>query len=476
MKNQNRVNFVILIVLPVVLTILLNVQPVNRSFQQALTSSRIEESSGNRQAAITYLIKALEYSPNRIELQEHLAHLHLLCGQFDEALAVYLKIEPFNQLSPQAFYDLGMIYFQMGNDRLALHYWERLRASGQYPIGVIERMISAYQKVGDIPKALDLARLWLSIEPQSAEVYYHLGILMALSEPAKALDLLIEASVLDAGYTSRVEILRKAINTALLDKDVAYQWLMIGRAMGILERWDLARILFEKSIQASPNYAEAWAFLGEARQNLRLGGWEELKKAAELNPESPLVKALLALYWRRQGRPQVALVYLHSVAELEPDRSVWLVEIGNTLAEMGDLNTALVYFQRAVQREPGIAQYWQALANYCLVHNIEIRGIGLPAARQAVLLSPDDAAALDMMGQVMIALEDFDGAERFLHRALQAAPDMQRVYLHLAQLYIRTQNYTLARENLNKVLQSNPSTLEWQVARRLQERYFPGIR
>jgi tetratricopeptide (TPR) repeat protein len=186
-----------------------------------------------------------------------------------------------------------------------------------------------------------------------------------------------------------------------------------------------------------------------------------------------VVQTLTGLYWRRLGRPEVALTYIHRAAAGEPQQAMWLLELGNTLTEMGDLIGALSYYQRAVEMEPENPLYWKALARFCLENGADIRGTGLPAARWALLLSPDDAEALDLMGWTFLRLGDSLSAERFLQQALQQDSHYSAAHLHLSQLYLQLGKEELAFPHLQRIRSiEGPDEQAGEIARRLLERYF----
>jgi tetratricopeptide (TPR) repeat protein len=263
------------------------------------------------------------------------------------------------------------------------------------------------------------------------------------------------------------------LSLADLKDDPSYRQLLVGRSLGSLGYWDLAAQSFDRSVKLNPNYAEAWAFLGEADQHLDKDGYPNLQKAQQLGPTSITVQALLALYWRRQGQPEKALPTLQAVAAAEPRQAVWQIELGTTLADMGEINLALAYFQHAVEMEPGSAPYWEILAQFTITNSLNLRTLGLPAARQAVLLAPRDPAALATMGACMYALGDMQEAERFFLRALLANPDYALAHLQLGQVYLQENQYQLAYQHLRKALDLSKNQPEIQgMAQRLLHQYF----
>ena len=237
----------------------------------------------------------------------------------------------------------------------------------------------------------------------------------------------------------RVKILTQALQKSGADAPAEYRLVEIGRALGGLGEWDLALAAFEHAQKVNPNYGDAWAFSSEAKLQLHQDGTSDLQRALELAPDSPVIQALMALNFRRTGDAQQALQRFRAAAELEPQRAIWLVEIGNTYADLHDIQQGLEYYQKAVSVEPDNPAIWRLMAQYCLIHQIQLRAVGLPAARQAAVLAPNDPASLDLLGQVLIGLEDLTSAERFLQQALDKDLDFPAAHLHLGQLYLNAE-------------------------------------
>jgi tetratricopeptide (TPR) repeat protein len=249
---------------------------------------------------------------------------------------------------------------------------------------------------------------------------------------------------------------------------------MIGRALGSIGEWDAAERAFQQAVQISPGYAEAWGFLGEARYHLNGGGKADLDQADRLAPDSPVIRALMALYWRREGQPAKAMPYLEAIALAEPKEPTWQVEIGNTWVETGDLIKARAAYQKAVDLAPDISLYWQYLARFSIEYNVDIHTLGLGAARQAVVLAPEDTAALDTMGWALVNLGDYATAERFLQHALEKDATYAPACLHMGQLYLQRQENGQAYLYLKRAAALAGDTPTGRFARRLLSKYFGG--
>ncbi len=109
------------------------------------------------------------------------------------------------------------------------------------------------------------------------------------------------ASSLDPETDPAVQTLRTALNLSATQPDPSQQLVTIGRTLGLVQEWDLSIAAFEKAIELNAENAEAWAWLGEAKQQIGQDGRVELDQAVTLDPTSVTVRALRGLYWNRQG-------------------------------------------------------------------------------------------------------------------------------------------------------------------------------
>jgi tetratricopeptide (TPR) repeat protein len=245
-----------------------------------------------------------------------------------------------------------------------------------------------------------------------------------------------------------------------------------------MNEWALAAEAFRRAAQTRPDYAEAWAYLGEARQQIPEAqndaeGLAELERALQLDPKSLSAHLFLSLYWQRQGELGQALDYLVKAAALYPDRPALQTEMGRVLALKGDLEAAGQAFQKASKLAPQDPLYYRVLAAFSLEHNYQLSETGLPAARRALLLSPNDPASLDTLGQVLLKLGDIAGAKRFFERALLQQADYAPALLHLALIYLDEGNREAAYEMLQKALALAPGSITADQAQRLLDNYFP---
>jgi cytochrome c-type biogenesis protein CcmH/NrfG len=219
-------------------------------------------------------------------------------------------------LSPDGYLGYGDTAFALGDPGLAVDLWNELLNKGGDSSILLPRIARGYQELAHYSDEINTWQKYLLYQPGDAAAHYRLGLLLATSSPADALPELMLADRLDPSLDAPVESLRSALNTAFLSDDRAYQLLVSGRALGALGNWQLAAVAFQNAISVRADYAEAWAWLGEAKQQQSQDGSVEIKRAVEFNPDSAMVESLYGLYLQRQKQPKQALAAIQKAAAL----------------------------------------------------------------------------------------------------------------------------------------------------------------
>lgn len=326
---------------------------------------------------------------------------------------------------------------------------------------------------GDLAEAQQLLETAVQQNPENAANHYQLGLVLAVLTPDNAQRHLTQAAALDASYTSRSNTLQNALLRASLEEDVAYQMILIGQALGALEEWALAKAAFEISVILNEEYAEAWAYLGEAQQHTGEDGLEALHTAIKLDPESLAINLFLGIYWRRNQRPDLALPYFEYADQLAPNTPTIQVEIGQTLVNAGEVQDAIRYYQEAVALSSDKKDAWQTFAAYAIDNELYTREIGLPATREALLLDPSDPYSLTLMGRAYALLGEDKLAIRFYEKAIVAAPEYIAAYYYLGLIQLASGDQEAAQSNFILAAEKDPGGNIGKMAEEVLATYFP---
>lgn len=469
-----RLSILVRILTPLFVLTILEVASDPRILSHALHRAHVAIRSGDNQGAFIALSQAAPYMPWRSELWEQAGIQAVKAGMIETAKSNLQSVEKKGELSAEGLQAMGDIFELEGDFQSAVRYWEQAQKAGLKNFDLSKKLAAKYRQLGEIEAAIQQLNLALDSNPGDADANYDFGLMLAALDPESAPAYLILAEELDPDYADHSQTIIRAIRSARRTDDPAYLFTSAGQALASIEEWDLAAIALSNAVEINPDFADAWAYLGEAHQHTDQSGFSDLNKALEIEPDNIAGNTLMALYWQRQERYELALIHLHTAANQDAQNPVIQAEIGNTLAMLGNISAAESHYLRAVDLAPRDPQYWRTLANFYITHDLDLRERGLSSARKAVILAPDDPAALDVLAHVYIQLDHPLIARRFLDRAIEADPDFAPAQLHLGMLYLMDGKTYQAYEHLNKArsLSVENSQIAHQ-ARRLIESIFP---
>lgn len=431
----------------------------------------------NKASTVTDYAQAAEHYRNaakrlpwRGELYELAGHNLYYAQDYVQADAAYQAAYRRNSLSPEGWVAWGDVLYLNGDVERATEVWERARQQKDPSKQLYSRLAEIYQSQGNFSKAAEALQSYVSAYPGDASAHYRLGLLLTLSDVGRAASELTNAAQLDPQFGPAVEALRAALDMASQAGSVSARFVMIGRGLGLVNEWELARTSFESAVEADEKNAEAWAWLGEANQQAGLAGagLAELDQALDLDPRSPTIRGLRGLYFQRVGNFRQALTEFQAAASLDPENPAWLVSVGEAHSKNGDLIRALQAYQSATTLAPDDAEYWRLLAIFCAQNNVNVRDVGLPAAQKAVLLTPEDSASLDVLGWSLTLESRYEEARRMLDRALELDPQNASAHLHMGLLGLQMNDRALAYDHLIQA-----RDLGNQEAGLVLKQYFP---
>ncbi len=459
------------IIVPVTITALIAAifLPIIFSGYLALSRADVEFAAQNHTNAAESYKQAAQFLPWRADLWERAGIAAAMNGSANEAID-YFKQAP--ALSAEGWMWLGYSHYALGDFPSAILAFEnsiQLEPSAT----VYNLMASIYSQQKNWAAEREALEKKLQQDAEDAYAQYRLGLLLTVLEPEQALPHLMLASSLNPEFDPAVQTLRAALNLSAAQPDASSQMVSIGRALGLVQEWDLSIAAFENAIAINAENAEAWAWLGEAKQQTDLDGRVELDQAATLDHTSVVVRALRGLYWNRQKKYSQMLAEYLLAAEYEPSNPVWQAEIGNAYTMLGDLADALAAYQHAIELAPNDSTYWRLLAIFCAENGVQVEDIGLPAAQKAVELAPDDPFALDTLGWSYLSSGRYANAEQTLRDVIQRYPKHYSANIHLALTYLAQGNRADAFNELTHVRNSDAGGASGLFAEQLLAQYFP---
>ncbi|MGE5250327.1 MAG: tetratricopeptide repeat protein [Bacteroidota bacterium] len=419
--------------------------------------------------AMAHFEKAAQRLPWRRDLWEQAGREALAAQAPGDAVRF---LERGGNLTLEGWLALGDAYRQTGQPEQARAAYESALSRGA-SAEAYAGLAAVDRAQGDAASERAALENQLLLSPEDAAAHYRLGLLLSLTDPEAALMHLRRASQLDAEYEPVYQTLRAALALAQTAAPPSDRLVAAGRGLGLVGEWDLAAHAFEEAVQADQGRAEAWAWLGEAKQHLGQDASTDMQQAIALDDRSAIVRGLRGLYWKRLGDAHSALTEYQAAAAIEPDNPAWAASLGETYARLGDLVSALAAYERAARLAPGQSLYWRLLATFCVENTVQVQDVGLPAARKAVELAPDDPLALDVLGWSQVAAGQYDAAEQTLLAVVSRQPDFASARFHLALAYLQRGDRNAAYEQLRLALELDPNGPIGGQAAAVIKQYFP---
>lgn len=425
--------------------------------------------AGSHLEAAEHYQAAARRLPWRPDLYELAGHYFYHAGEYTRAQEAYRRAFERHALSGEGWAAWGDVLYLEGDVSAAAEIWEKGLEQPGFSPKLYSRLAEIRQQQGEYTQATDFLHKYVEAYPADAPAHYRLGLLLTLSDPSQAVTELLYASQLDPKFDSAAQTLRTAVNLSALAESPSSAKVVIGRGLGLVEEWSLARAAFSDAVTLNEKNAEAWAWLGEAEQHAAGDeAFAHLEQALTLDPNSAVVRGLRGLYFQRIGDTRRALIEFQAAAKLEPQNPAWYASIGEQFETLGDLITALEAYRYATTVAPQDAHSWLLLAKFCARNDAYVRDVGIPAARKALELKPNDSAALDALGWLMLLDERYYEAKWYLQQAVHVDPQSASAHFHLALLYLQTNDSQAMYEHLSRA-----RDLGSAEAQALLAQYFP---
>jgi tetratricopeptide (TPR) repeat protein len=385
-------------------------------------------------------ITALDSLEAAIDLEPALWSEHLLAASIalrsEDAERALLHLELENPLPPGSGISCLEAQAEIMQNEIhrAEQAWQKANGSCPDKAGYYQALLRHYWNRHDLTTARSVLEEWIEFGGDDPRAYLQLGILLAVLQPEDAMDPLRRAQQLSEEPIPLASALIRAIEDTRGADLPAYTLASVGQALTRYNEWTPAVWAFEEALVHDPEYAQAHAYLGLALDKSGKDGFEHLQTAVSEQPQNPLVYIFFAYHWRMKEQPTIAKIYLEIAARLEPTNPAISAELAQVYADLGDLEAAKDTLRFSITLAPEDAQFWFLMARFSIERGIEIQTLGLPAARNAMLLDRENPDGLVLLGYAHLTLRNFDLAERLLWRAVQMNPGLAQTQYYFGLL------------------------------------------
>lgn len=265
-------------------------------------------------------------APDDADAYRYLAHVHVLAGEQEEALAVGSKATELAPADPRTWSDLGRLYAVIGDAERALPCFEQaLRIDPRHADSWHNLGLACKQR-GHVQRAFDALKQALLLDPTRAESYLSLGNLLVDAEQledaigcferaaahdptlAKAHSRLAQELSQRGDVERAGSLFRHALS---LDADDVASWFGLGRALEDLGQAESALSCYRNVLQRQPGHALALGqYFALVKEDEGQDWLAQLEPALDQTDGSAEAKALmgygLAKWYDRRGRFQEA--------------------------------------------------------------------------------------------------------------------------------------------------------------------------
>lgn len=205
----------------------------------------------------------------------------------------------------------------------------------------------------------------------------------------------------------------------------------------------------------APRQAAPWVLMARVhvRRNQEEAAVEAYRKALEREPDNLEAQVGLADLLQAQGRITEATNLLEQARARSPSTAVLSHDLGELYRLQGDLERAESSFKQALLLDRSLAPAHAGLAQVLLQRG-EL-GAALGAAHTAVRLE-EKAIHFEILGQVLLALKDYNRARSAFVQCLLRDPDDIPCLGGMGIVYANEEQLDKARASWEKILELEP--------------------
>jgi tetratricopeptide (TPR) repeat protein len=400
-----------------------------------------------------------------------LGNLYTIWGRPDDALRAYNQALRRGDDAAVLDRSLAQLYAILGDTRKSMRYWTDFLAHRPDDRAARQALARAAIRSADWERARTELEHLLADDPTDTVVHAWLGLLLIGPDPVTGTSHLHQATS-DPALTALLAPVFVAERLSVTSENPAYRSALLGVSLLDLDVSILNKLSEQESdqlgpgsqeelqntittlalrsllaaIYRSPGYADAYAYLGQAFEQLGQSDWAQasLRYALQLAPESAVVQTLVGLYWDRHKAPALARQFFEAAYSQDQDNATLCLEIAATYVVEGRYTAAEIWLRFATEIAPDDPQVWKTLAQFYIDLGVDAQESGRSAAKRLLELAPQDALAHDLMGWVQfLTTEDSEARASFL-RALALDPALASAHYHLGRLNARQGRYAEA--------------------------------
>lgn len=333
--------------------------------------AELYQQHNNPAAAGEFLLKAMQSSPEDMELKIQMGKLYLQHNQLTQAEMLFKQVLNLDSLLPQPHYYLARLAAQKNDQRGAIIFYERAIASANnnFPEAYLGKGI-AEESMNDTESAIRSYQQALTIWPDYPEAYYHMGkahlnndqLQQAVSAYKQALA--VRPTFANAWYglglayvrTNHTDSARLSLQSALAhDSELLNARMALGMLYSQEGNYKTAIAQYIHLLEQHPTYLPALLNLGEAYEQTgqKVAALETFERVVVLNPQSVEAKKKLAYLYATEKKTKKAVALYEELVKVIPYDHKLRFNLALQYEQQEKYKPAIVQLQKALELEPG---------------------------------------------------------------------------------------------------------------------------
>jgi tetratricopeptide (TPR) repeat protein len=229
---------------------------------------------------------------------------------------------------------------------------------------------------------------------------------------------------------------------------------LYGQAKAAQSQGDIATAIarYEEIIRIAPRLGPAYNNLGALylRQREFQKAAKVLEAGLKLNPAMPSASALLGISLFEMGEYAAARRRLEAALHANPADNNAELYLVHDLTKMGDYEGAETHLRQLAARQPKDQEVWYLLAKLHMK-------LSEQALAKMNAIDPNSVLAHELSGEMMEAMNNYDGAVVELKKAVEMAPRRPGSHFKLGNAYFTQSQLDLAQEQFEAELAVDPA-------------------
>ena len=343
-------------------------------------------------------------------------------GEFEQAISEYRKAIALHPNSPIIYNRLGVAYAELKQYDAALDAYQRALALSPMTTELHYNVGLVHLKQGDLPRALEAFKRAITLDAEWGDAYTGLG----------------EVYLKQGDFGQAAHAYKQA--TRLNPNGNPNAFLGLGKVYTKQRRLDDATTVVEKAIEIQVDNTEAYyqlaqiyikrgekkkaasamAFFKVLRQTDPL--LEEAKTWVNRHPNDARGYNNLGIVYLARRRPEDAIDNYKRAISLAPDLATAHYNLGHAYHKQGKMNLAIAAYQQALTIDTTLAIAHNNIAVCYMESGIDLDK-ALSHARTAVRLVSTEANYWDTLAQICVVLGLESEAQRARARSIKGKPE-----------------------------------------------------